>query len=272
MGKRVGAQVGETMGQTDDVKNHGPSQRLEAVVALLTPPARREEVLGDLHERYASITQYLADTLRTVPLVVLSQIRRTTDPGLLLLEALALYFSYFAGGIATHAQLGILAATLPVIGGLLSLAIVDAYMEKSPRRAFLGASFAAIGYALVEAAIPVFYSGFERSPWIYLRSGVVAVIVLSSLRLVYSNGEDSAALAGTAAGHQGSTPATANVKRALWDYLIAAFAFLAFAAIFEESQNRAFRMGATLILFLGLRRLLNNIRARSNAKPTKLGE
>jgi hypothetical protein len=265
------------MGQTDDVTKHGPSQRLEAVVALLTPPARREEVLGDLHERYASITQYLADTLRTVPLVVLSQIRRTTDPGLLLLEALALYFSYFAGGaqsssLMAHAQPGILAATLPVIGGLLSLSVVDAYMEKSPRRAFLGASFAAIGYALVEAAIPVFYSGFERSPWIYLRSGVVAVIVLSSLRLVYSNGEDSTALAGTAARHQGSTPATANLKRALWDYLIAAFTFLAFAAIFAESQNRAVRMGATLILFLGLRRLLNNVRARSNAKPTKLGE
>jgi hypothetical protein len=118
----------------------------------------------------------------------------------------------------------------------------------------------------------VFYSGFERSPWICLRSGVAAVSVLGSLRVLYSNGKDSAALAGTAARHQGAAPATANVKRALWDYLIAAFAFLAFTAIFAESQNRAVRIGATLILFLGLRRLLNNVRARSNAKPTKLGE
>jgi hypothetical protein len=34
---------------------------MEALVGLLTPPACRDHVLGDLHERYSSPAQYLVD-------------------------------------------------------------------------------------------------------------------------------------------------------------------------------------------------------------------
>ena len=54
-----------------------PSPIVEAIVGACFPPACREEVLGDLYERYQSPTQYLSDALQTVPLVLASQVLRT---------------------------------------------------------------------------------------------------------------------------------------------------------------------------------------------------
>jgi len=56
----------------------GPSKTAEAIVAIFVPPACREEVLGDLHERYRSPGQYAMDAVRTVPFVVYSRILRTS--------------------------------------------------------------------------------------------------------------------------------------------------------------------------------------------------
>ncbi len=53
-----------------------PSKTAEAIVAIFLPPACREEVLGDLHERYRSPGQYALDAIRTVPLVIYSRIIR----------------------------------------------------------------------------------------------------------------------------------------------------------------------------------------------------
>lgn len=53
----------------------GPSRIAESMVAMLLPPACREEIVGDLHERFTSPPRYALDALRTVPLVVISRIR-----------------------------------------------------------------------------------------------------------------------------------------------------------------------------------------------------
>lgn len=55
-----------------------PPRLLERVIALLIPPAYREHVLGDLYERYTKLWRYIVDAARTVPLVLLSHIRRNT--------------------------------------------------------------------------------------------------------------------------------------------------------------------------------------------------
>ena len=57
----------------------GPPKTFEALVAVVIPPACREEVLGDLHERYRSTRRYGLDVASTVPLVILSRIQRTAD-------------------------------------------------------------------------------------------------------------------------------------------------------------------------------------------------
>ena len=59
-----------------------PPKVIERVVQLLIPPASREHVLGDLSERYESTRQYLVDALRTLPFVVVSRVRRTSNPPL----------------------------------------------------------------------------------------------------------------------------------------------------------------------------------------------
>ena len=74
--------------------NRGPSKAVEAIVAVFVPPACREEVLGDLHERYRSPLPYAWEALCTAPLVIASRVRRTTDPQVLLMQAFALYMSF----------------------------------------------------------------------------------------------------------------------------------------------------------------------------------
>ncbi len=69
---------------------------LETAVALLTPPARREDVIGDLHERYRSPLQYVADALQLLPAIVWSQIRRTTDLQRLTIESCGLYACFLS--------------------------------------------------------------------------------------------------------------------------------------------------------------------------------
>ena len=86
--------MGEAVGERGALMHHGPSKAAEAIVALLVPPACREEVLGDLHERYISSGQYGLDAVRTIPLVIISRIRRTADPQVLLMQAFALYASF----------------------------------------------------------------------------------------------------------------------------------------------------------------------------------
>jgi hypothetical protein len=54
-----------------------PRPLIERLVGLCLPAACREQVLGDLCERYTSESQYLADAARTVPFVLASRARRT---------------------------------------------------------------------------------------------------------------------------------------------------------------------------------------------------
>jgi hypothetical protein len=64
-----------------------PPERLERAVLALIPPCAREAVAGDLCETYRDPRQYVREALRTVPHVVVSQMRRNLNLPLLLLQA-----------------------------------------------------------------------------------------------------------------------------------------------------------------------------------------
>src|SRR5271169_6684064 len=101
----------------------GPPRSLETLVGLFIPPACREVVLGDLHERYISLPRYVADVLTTVPLVILSRIRRTTDFQVLLMEAFVLYLSFWGADRFEEAaflidRLGLLRIAIPAATAL----------------------------------------------------------------------------------------------------------------------------------------------------------
>ena len=116
-----------------------PPRLMQVVVGILIPPACREHVLGDLYERYKSPGQYLAEALCTVPLVILSRIRRTTDPQVFLMEAFALYLSFLAatwqsGGMPfLHEKRGFLRLAIPVAVALAALMLGDAYAPPGKR-------------------------------------------------------------------------------------------------------------------------------------------
>jgi hypothetical protein len=95
----------------------GPSKKLENLAGLLIPPACREEVLGDLHERYTSPARYLTDAITTAPFVLFGRIRRVTDPQVFLLEALLIYASFVV--VAWYQDRALLAGQ----SGLLRLAV-----------------------------------------------------------------------------------------------------------------------------------------------------
>ena len=82
-----------------------PSKHAELILGILIPPACREEVLGDLYERYRSPLRYAWDAICIVPLVILSRIRRTSDPLVVLTQALALYTSFLCAARIASPQL-----------------------------------------------------------------------------------------------------------------------------------------------------------------------
>ena len=110
----------------------GPPKILEDLAKILIPPACREEVLGDLYERYKSPRQYLGDLLSTLPFVTLSRIIRTTPIQLLLMDALFVYGSFLAAAwylaktLITDAG-GLVRLAIPSGLTLLSLLISEAF-------------------------------------------------------------------------------------------------------------------------------------------------
>src|SRR5579863_8757863 len=107
----------------------GPPKLLETLARLLVPPACREEVLGDLHERYRTPLQYLGDLVSILPFLVLRRILRTTDLQLFLTDALLIYGSFLAAAwyedrLADGS--GLLHLAIPAGFTLLYLVVSDA--------------------------------------------------------------------------------------------------------------------------------------------------
>lgn len=110
--------------------NRAPPLALERVVTRLIPPAAREEVAGDLWERFRSSWLYVAEAAVTLLFVVASQMRRATSAPVLLLEAYILFASLGGFEAAWLTQGDVAAwqrALLPTGAGLLALLLRDAY-------------------------------------------------------------------------------------------------------------------------------------------------
>lgn len=134
-----------------------PPKRLERIVEILLPPSCREEVIGDLHERYSSPGQYIAEALKVLVLMNFSRIRRTTDSQLLLTQALLTYgahlsSAWYLGGLDNLTRLAI-----PTAVALFVLPIHDAWV---PRRPVIGAAVAATVASLTGIDLPGCVLGF----------------------------------------------------------------------------------------------------------------
>ena len=145
----------------------GPSKRMEAAAAFLIPPACREEVLGDLYERYKSGPQYIVDVVRTLPLVIWSQMRRMTDLRVFLLEVLAVCFSFMAAQWLVDGPAGLLRLTIPSAAALFGLRLAAIYSTR------LWTLILAVSFAVL---LPV---GLPLRTMIF--GGVLAVLLLSGV-------------------------------------------------------------------------------------------
>jgi hypothetical protein len=131
--------------------------KLEKLLGYLIPPACREEVLGDLHERHEQWPLWLFETVVTIPYVVESRIRRTSDSLVLLMQGSVMYSAWMA--IAMYldsrflaAPLAFLRMALPPLIVLLVLIFADAYANPQKLWRLRPVTSALAGFALAYLA------------------------------------------------------------------------------------------------------------------------
>ena len=171
----------------------GPSKSAEAIVAILVPPACREEVVGDLHERYRSPSQYAFDALITVPLVILSRVRRTADPQVVLIQAFALYLSFlcaawFKDAALLQAQWGLLRLAIPAGITLLVVMLEDAYASPGRRSPLSLVRGPVLGLAFALASQGLFWSGnpdLALPRWILLYGCAMSLLLSCAVRMLF---------------------------------------------------------------------------------------
>ncbi len=237
---------------------NAPPKWLEKIVLGLIPPCAREAVAGDLWETYVSPRQYAAEALRTVPLVVLSQMRRNLNiPTLLLQTALVCFCLGEAAALAA----------LPV------LMLRDAYQQAArpcPRRAMRTAilmASAALAFLQImsistdmiihsgrPAGTSLLFAGLMLSPLMGLfRTG----LILDGDRRVWIAAADPSA-------EELAASYRAFVLRARWHNIlegvalvaVAGFAFFALPAAFAITLTGLYLLVAFHLLLHGMPRIL----------------
>jgi len=154
-----------------------PPEWLERIVLAAIPPAAREAVGGDLWETYQAPRQYVAEALRTVPLVILSQARRNLNFPALMLQ-----------GALSYSCLGTL-ATLALLPILMLLGAYQATARPAPRRAFresiLMAAFVTIVLLQLMTMHIATQLGLEHFNWLSL---FLQALLLSPLLCLFRAG------------------------------------------------------------------------------------
>lgn len=170
-----------------------PSKAAEGIVAIFVPPACREEVLGDLHERYRSPLQYALEAILTVPWVIFSRVRRTTDPQVLLVQAFGLYASFIGAAWLTdkallREQWGFLRLGIPAGVELLGLVLADAFAQLGRHPTLEAARGPAVGVVLALAAQGMLWANnsiLVIPLWVMLYGGALSLLLSSAIRLLF---------------------------------------------------------------------------------------
>jgi hypothetical protein len=135
--------------------------------------------MGDLHERYVSLPQYLADALRTVPFVLASRIRRACNLPLTVFLALYLQFVVFQGNTQQHSP----TATLPTVLAVLVLMLRDVYRTLTPtwpRQAAVDVLAVVVTVTLGEAVL-----AWNAPQYLLSRSQILIVFPIGCAQLFY---------------------------------------------------------------------------------------
>ncbi len=160
---------------------------IEKIIGIFIPPACREEVLGDLRERNDGVQLFIYDALRTIPVVIVSRIRRTTDSVVLLMEAFCCYVSFLAVALVAQPAMiasreGLLRLAIPGAIALFILVIADAYAN--PRKKSVLRPVLAV--ALAFAAVFLVHVIHHLLPGMMLAIGSgMSVLLLLAMRMLF---------------------------------------------------------------------------------------
>jgi hypothetical protein len=100
-----------------------PPALIESIVAALIPPPARESVMGDLLERHRSAWAFAAEAARTLPFVLWSRIRRTSNFVAMPIVGVFMINTFGVGHGGGAMQRGL----APTIAALLAYMLRDAY-------------------------------------------------------------------------------------------------------------------------------------------------
>ena len=113
----------------------GPHPLVERFVGALLPPACREHVLGDLHERFVSSRQYAHEAIWTIPFAVWGQIRRTFSVLFAIAEVGVVYVAFLSAlrtfdQSALHDRVSLVRAAIPALAALVGVVVRDAWVGR----------------------------------------------------------------------------------------------------------------------------------------------
>lgn len=166
----------------------GPSKVAEAIVYWLLPPACREEVLGDMRERNRSSAQYLVEATCTVPSVICSRIRRTTDAVLTLMVTVSMYTAFVMSAWWLDPELlrreyGFARVAIPPAIFLVAIILADAYSDPKKRWPLKPLFGPTLGLALTYAVELNHRWALPAS--VLAWGGALSVLLVSTLRLTF---------------------------------------------------------------------------------------
>lgn len=167
---------------------------IERAVGLLIPAASREEVLGDMRERCGSTYEFLGEASHVVPLVIVSRVMRTSDPLLLLMEAVMAFTAFFTAAwwlerTMLYSEWGLVRLAIPVTGMLLALMLADAYSDPKKRWAMRPMVGPVLGIGLAFAADRSM--GQWELPRLVMLWGVgMGMLLVSTMRMMFPPAAD----------------------------------------------------------------------------------
>ena len=170
-----------------------PPRLIERIVGILTPPACREVVLGDLYERYRSPLYYISDAWYAIPCVVYSRIRRTADPGVLLMDAMLVYASFIAAAWRfdhelLYGEYGLIKLAIPSLVAVIALMLADAYARPGKPPKLRPILQAILGIGLVcftQSAFAAAKFSFALPWWIVITGGAFGIVSLAMIGLLF---------------------------------------------------------------------------------------
>jgi hypothetical protein len=167
----------------------GPSKVAEICAGFLIPTACREEIVGDLRERYQSPARYFLEAAHIIPCVIYSRIRRTTDAVVALTEAASMYTAFAMSAwwldrAVLFDEGGFVRLAIPPAIFLAAAILTDAYSDSKKRWRLKPLFGPMLGFALAYCAQTVFKQwGLPAS--VFAWGSGIGLVLISAFRLMF---------------------------------------------------------------------------------------